>query len=110
VAGTLPDLAEAAASDGSDGRAGSDGTDGADGAGKVRLDHTRNAADAGPAAPWSVRAAPGAPVVVPLGWDELDDAKLRPDRWTIRTADSRLEDAGDPLAPIAGTPQDLPRL
>jgi bifunctional non-homologous end joining protein LigD len=104
VAGTLPDLAEAAGSDGSD------GAGGANGAGKVRLDHTRNAADAGPAAPWSVRAAPGAPVVVPLGWDELDDGTLRPDRWTIRTAGARLEDAGDPLAPIVGAPQDLPRL
>src|SRR5918996_792667 len=37
VAGTLPDLVETAASDG--------GRDGADSAGKVRLDHTANAAD-----------------------------------------------------------------
>ena len=36
-------------------------------------------------APYSVRAAAGAPVSVPLEWDELDDPDLRPDGWTIRS-------------------------
>ena len=31
---------------------------------------------------------PGAPVSVPITWDELDDPDLRPDRWTIRTPPS----------------------
>ena len=29
-------------------------------------------------------AAPGAPVSVPITWDELDDPELRSDRWTVR--------------------------
>jgi bifunctional non-homologous end joining protein LigD len=99
VAGTLPDLAEPA---GSDGENHNDG--------KVRLAHALNAADAGPAAPWTVRAEPGAAVVVPLGWDELDDPDLRPGRWTVRTARERLDRIGDPLAPIVGLAQDLPPL
>ena len=42
--------------------------------------------------------APGAPVSVPIEWDELDDPDLRPDRWTIRDALERLATAGDPLS------------
>ena len=47
------------------------------------LDYTQNAINKTLVAPYSVRAAPGAPVSVPLEWDELDDPELRPDRWTI---------------------------
>ena len=61
-------------------------------------------------APWSLRPAPGAPVSVPITWDELDDPELAPDRWTIRTALARYEDAGDPLLPLVGKAQDLPPL
>jgi bifunctional non-homologous end joining protein LigD len=34
--------------------------------------------------PFAVRPRPGAPVAVPLERDELTDARLRPDRWTVR--------------------------
>jgi bifunctional non-homologous end joining protein LigD len=78
--------------------------------GVVDLDHARTRTDPPPAAPWSVRAAAGAPVVVPLAWDDLDDARLRPDGWTLTAARRRLSDAGDPLAPLAGRAQDLPPL
>jgi bifunctional non-homologous end joining protein LigD len=61
-------------------------------------------------APFSPRAAAGAPVAVPLSWDELDDDDLRPDRWTIRDVGARLASAGDPLAPLIGRQQTLPRL
>jgi bifunctional non-homologous end joining protein LigD len=60
-------------------------------------------------APWSPRIAPGAPVAVPIGWDELDDPDLRPDRWTLDEAVSRL-DRPDPLARLLGLPQRLPAL
>jgi bifunctional non-homologous end joining protein LigD len=47
---------------------------------------------------------------VPIRWDELDDPDLRPDRWTIRTVLDRLAGAGDPLAPLIGRHQALPKL
>ena len=53
---------------------------------------------------------PGAPVSVPITWDELDDPDLRPDRWTIRTVLDRLEADGDPLRPLIGLQQKLPDL
>jgi bifunctional non-homologous end joining protein LigD len=76
--------------------------------GKARLDYTQNAIGHTLVAPFSVRGRPGAPVSVPIGWDELDDADLTPDRWTIATIGERLARAGDPLAPLRGLPQELP--
>ena len=61
-------------------------------------------------APYSPRPAPGAPVSVPLTWDELDDPDLRPDRWTIRNVLDRLEENGDPFRVLLGTAQKLPEL
>ena len=78
--------------------------------GRARLDYTQNAINKTLVAPFSVRPAPGAPVSVPISWDELDDPDLRPDRWTIRTIGERLADAGDPLAPLIGRQQKLPDL
>ena len=78
--------------------------------GLARLDYTQNAINKTLVAPFSVRPAAGAPVSVPIGWDELDDPDLRPDRWTIRTIGERLADAGDPLAPLIGKQQKLPDL
>jgi bifunctional non-homologous end joining protein LigD len=46
-------------------------------------------------APYAVRAKPGAPVAMPIEWDELSDPALKPDRWTIRNATARLEAQGD---------------
>ena len=60
--------------------------------GRTRLDYTQNAINKTLVAPFSTRPVAGAPVSVPIGWDELDDPDLRPDRWTIR-------DVGDRLAP-----------
>ena len=78
--------------------------------GKVRLDYTQNAINKSLVAPFSARAAPGAPVSVPLSWDELDDDDLRPDRWTVDDVAERLRRAGDPLAPLIGRAQRLPAL
>jgi bifunctional non-homologous end joining protein LigD len=78
--------------------------------GRVRLDYTQNAINKTLVAPFSARPAPGAPVSVPITWDELDDPELRPDRWTIRTVGERLASAGDPLAPLVGLAQRLPKL
>jgi bifunctional non-homologous end joining protein LigD len=78
--------------------------------GLARLDYTQNAINKTLVAPYSTRPAPGAPVSVPLEWDELDDPDLRPDRWTIRSVFDRLEERGDPLAPLVGMAQELPEI
>jgi bifunctional non-homologous end joining protein LigD len=86
VTGTVPELAET-----------------------VRLGASQNAIGQAVVAPYSVRAAPGAPVAMPLEWAELDDPDLRPDTWTIREAPDRIA-AGDPFHALLTTRQRLPRL
>jgi bifunctional non-homologous end joining protein LigD len=76
----------------------------------ARLDDTQNAVDKTLVAPFSARPAAGAPVSVPIGWDELDDPDLTADRWTIRTVLGRVAEVGDPLRPLVGLPQVLPDL
>ena len=78
--------------------------------GLARLDYTQNAVNKTLVAPFSTRAAPGAPVSVPITWDELDDPDLAPDRWTMDTIGERVRTAGDPMAPLIGAQQRLPPL
>jgi len=78
--------------------------------GLARLDYTQNAVNKTLVAPYSPRPAYGAPVSVPITWEELDDPDLRPDRWTIRTVLDRLAEVGDPFRVLLGTRQRLPDL
>jgi bifunctional non-homologous end joining protein LigD len=78
--------------------------------GKARLDYTQNAINKTLVAPFSVRPAPGAPVSVPIQWDELEERSMKPDRWTIKTVGKRLADAGDPMRDLIGLQQTLPEL
>jgi len=78
--------------------------------GLARLDYTQNAINKTLVAPFSTRPGPGAPVSVPISWDELDDPDLRPDGWTIRTVTERLASIGDPMREFIGLQQQLPRL
>jgi bifunctional non-homologous end joining protein LigD len=78
--------------------------------GLARLDYTQNAINKTLVAPYSPRATAGAPVSAPIAWDELEDPKLRPDRYTIRSILKRLDERGDLFAPVLTTPQRLPRL
>jgi len=78
--------------------------------GLARLDYTQNAINKTLVAPYSPRPAPGAPVSVPISWDELDDPDLRPDRWTIRTVLDRLATKGDPFRVLLAAAQELPEL
>jgi bifunctional non-homologous end joining protein LigD len=78
--------------------------------GRARLDFTQNAINKTLVAPYSVRPLPGAPVSVPLEWDELDEPGLTPDRWTISTVLDRVASKGDPFAAILGLDQRLPSL
>jgi bifunctional non-homologous end joining protein LigD len=78
--------------------------------GRARLDYTQNAINKTLVAPYSPRPAPGAPVSVPIGWEELDDPDLRPDRWTIRDVPARIAERGDPFAAALTDEQQLPPL
>src|SRR5690606_2974777 len=72
--------------------------------GRARLDFTQNAINKTLVAPFSLRPAPGAPVSVPIRWDELDDPELRPDRWDLGDALPRPASGGAPLAPPMAPP------
>jgi bifunctional non-homologous end joining protein LigD len=84
--------------------------------GRLYLDTGRNGYAQTMAAPYAVRARPGAPVSVPLDWSELADFDPRrhtlatiaerldrPDPWAgLDRAAARLEGAGARLAELAG--------
>ena len=78
--------------------------------GKARLDYTQNAINKTLVAPYSPRPAAGAPVSMPIKWEELDDPDLRPDRWTIRSAAARLAEHGDLFAGVLEDEQELPSM
>ena len=77
---------------------------------RLYVDVLRNAKVHTVAAPYSVRPKPGAPVATPLHWEELDDPKLAPQRWNIKTLIDRLDDiGGDPWAVGRRHARALPR-
>ncbi len=78
--------------------------------GLARLDYTQNAINKTLVAPYSTRPAAGAPVSVPIGWDELDDPTCGPTGWTIRTVLDRLDERGDPFRALLDVEQDLPEI
>jgi bifunctional non-homologous end joining protein LigD len=63
--------------------------------GRVFVDVLRNRMAHTAVAPWATRALDGAPVAMPLRWEELEDPGLSPRGWTLRTVAQRLR-AGDP--------------
>ncbi len=78
--------------------------------GQARLDYTQNAINKTLVAPYSPRAAAGAPVSAPIDWDELDDEALRPDLFTMRTVLERVAAKGDPFRTVLDGDQVLPPL
>jgi bifunctional non-homologous end joining protein LigD len=78
--------------------------------GLARLDYTQNAINKTLVAPYSPRAAPGAPVSTPIDWAELNDPALSPDGFTIRTVLARVAEKGDLFADVLRHDQQLPTL
>ena len=66
--------------------------------GRLFVDLTRNWYAQTAAAPFAVRARPGATVATPLTWAEVEDRSFGPDRFTVRTIFDRLARTKDPWA------------
>jgi len=76
--------------------------------GKIFVDYLRNDRGSTSIAPYSTRAKPGAPVSVPLTWDELTPA-LRSDHFHVGNISQRLDSLRrDPWNGIATLKQSLP--
>ena len=79
----------------------------ADRPGKVYVDFLQNGYGKLLVAPYSARPLPGAPVSMPLSWDELTP-DLDPRDFTLATAPRRLATwPGDPLRPVLTEAPDL---
>jgi bifunctional non-homologous end joining protein LigD len=76
--------------------------------GKLRIDYTQNIVNKTLAGPYTLRPAPGAPVSIPIAWEELDDRRLRPDGWNIANAEARVRETGDLFRGLLRADQDLP--
>ena len=82
----------------------------ADRGGRARLDFTQNAFIKTLVSPYAVRPVGKAAVSAPIGWAELDDPLLRPDRWDILAIVERVERVGDLFAGARHDLQVLPPL
>lgn len=69
--------------------------------GRLFLDYLRNAYAQTAVPPYAVRSRPGAPVAVPLDWDDLDDRDLRGSSWTIENVRRRMAAKDDPWKGMA---------
>jgi bifunctional non-homologous end joining protein LigD len=77
--------------------------------GRIYVDVRRNAYAQHAVAPYAVRPREGAPVAMPINWDELSDSKLRPDSWNVVSGVERLRSDGDAWKGFAKDARALPR-
>jgi bifunctional non-homologous end joining protein LigD len=75
--------------------------------GKVYLDFLQNRRSQTIVPPYSVRPVRAASVSAPLAWDELEDAELTPQRFTILTMPARVAEHGDLFRKALEDQQDL---
>lgn len=67
---------------------------------RVFVDWLRNGYGQHAVVPYGVRARPGAPVAVPLDWEEVTTSSFEPRRYTVRNVFRRLGQKDDPWAGI----------
>jgi bifunctional non-homologous end joining protein LigD len=82
---------------------------------RLYIDIGRNTPGATVAAPYAVRAKPGAPVSAPCTWDEVESGAVHPQSFVLRDMTRRLEEAGDlwgglPGQALAGASTRIERL
>ncbi|HEY6159950.1 MAG TPA: DNA ligase D [Bacteroidia bacterium] len=76
--------------------------------GKLYVDFLQNRPQATVSAPYSVRPKPGAPVSMPLHWDEVKKG-LKMTDFNIHNALERIKSEGDLFKPVLGKGTDLER-
>jgi len=69
---------------------------------RLFVDMGRNAYAQHAVAPYAVRPRDGAPVATPLDWSEVEDRRLRAERFTMKVAGRRVERGEDPWGPLRG--------
>jgi len=73
----------------------------ADRGGRILVDTGRNGYSATFAAPYTVRARPGAPVSAPCTWTEIERGEVAPRSFTVRTMAGRIAEVGGLWAGMA---------
>ncbi len=63
---------------------------------RVTVDYAQNSKGRNTAAPYTLRARPGAPVSTPLRWEEVEKGGFVPGDFNIATVPERLKKMGDP--------------
>jgi bifunctional non-homologous end joining protein LigD len=76
---------------------------------RILVDTGRNGYSATWAAPYAVRAKPGAPVSAPCTWEELERGDVHPRAFTLRTMEARMKDVGDLWADMSKRKRSLKR-
>jgi bifunctional non-homologous end joining protein LigD len=77
--------------------------------GRIFVDTARNSYAQTAVPPYAVRARDGAPVAAPLNWNELENPRLKSDRFNVRNILDRLQRRGDPWKDLEEHAQSLPR-
>jgi bifunctional non-homologous end joining protein LigD len=75
--------------------------------GRIFIDYLRNDPTSTAVGPYSTRSRPGAPVAMPIEWQEVD-ASLDPSQFTILTAPAWIARVPDPWAEMGLVRQALP--
>ena len=76
-------------------------------AGRIFIDYLRNDPTSTAVGPYSTRSRPGAPIAMPIEWEELD-RPLDPGAFTIKTGPARIAERQDPWADMGRVRQLLP--
>jgi len=74
--------------------------------GKIFIDYLRNDKGSTAVAPYSVRAREGAPVSMPMPWEEITK-KLAPGRFALRTVPALISNRADPWRDMAKVRQHI---
>jgi bifunctional non-homologous end joining protein LigD len=78
--------------------------------GRLFLDTNRNGTAQTAVPAFAVRAKDGAPVAMPITWEELQDPEVNARSWNIRNAVERMESIQDPWKGLRAAAHRLPRL
>ena len=76
---------------------------------RILVDTGRNGYSATWAAPYAVRAKPGAPISAPCSWQEVEKGTIGPQSLTLRLMARRIADVGDLWADMRKKKRSLTR-